>query len=367
VSNSTQLHQDAMARVEDALVARRRGAHERARELFQAALALELESAEQVTSQPSRSILFRSAAWLALEAEDPSEAERLAACGLADRGVPNRVKDELRAVAEEARLRLHRPLPPPTAASSLTLHVEGPEVGYGTAAPADIEPRKDALQHLVVRTAERHAGQAFRRRGIPPASLTRQLQQRVSYAAGSMVVQLTLGGDSPTLWDENAAIVEDVRSCLARFGEGGSDALREPIPDETYRENFAQLATRLAPDGRRVTSVDVAIATASGPLPVVRLRKRSANETPAKAPRSGPALETFQGQLRAADETTNKNTIKLLLGDAPYETVSIDVGDAVMEDIVRPLYGHVVRVTVQTQGKRRKMIGVPELVEGGDA
>ena len=367
MSNSTQLHQDAMARVEDALVARRRGAHERARELFQAALALELESAEQVTSQPSRSILFRSAAWLALEAEDPSEAERLAACGLADRGVPNRVKDELRAVAEEARLRLHRPLPPPTAASSLTLHVEGPEVGYGTAAPSDIEPRKDALQHLVVRTAERHAGQAFRRRGIPPASLTRQLQQRVSYAAGSMVVQLTLGGDRPTLWDENAAIVEDVRNCLARFGEGGSDALRETIPDETYRENFAQLATRLAPDGRRVTSVDVAIATASGPLPVVRLRKRSANEGPAKAPRLGPALETFKGPLRAADETTNKNTIKLLLGDAPYKTVSIDVGDAVMEDIVRPLYGHMVRVTVQTQGKLRKMIGVPELVEGGDA
>jgi hypothetical protein len=62
-----------------------------------------------------------------------------------------------------------------------------------------------------------------------------------------------------------------------------------------------------------------------------------------------------------------RNTIKLLLVDAPSTTVSIDVGDAIMEDIVRPLYGHVVRVTVQTQGKRRKMIGVPELVEGGDA
>ena len=42
MSASTQLHQDAMARVEDALVARRRGDHQRARELFQAALTLEL-------------------------------------------------------------------------------------------------------------------------------------------------------------------------------------------------------------------------------------------------------------------------------------------------------------------------------------
>jgi hypothetical protein len=240
-------------------------------------------------------------------------------------------------------------------------------VGYGTAAPADIEPRKDALQHLVVRTAERHAGHVFRRRGVPPASVTRQLQQRVAYAAGSVVVQVTLGGEQPSLWDENAAIVEDVSSCLAAFGEGGCDALRAPIPDEIYRENFVQLATRLAPDGRRVTSVDVAVATASGSRPVVHLRKRSANESPVKAPRQGPALETFTGALRAADETTTKNTIKLLLVDAPSTTVSIDVGDAIMEDIVRPLYGHVVRVTVQTQGKRRKMIGVPELVEGGDA
>jgi hypothetical protein len=368
VSNSTQLHQDAMARVEDALVARRRGAHERARELFQAALALELESAEQVTSQPSRSILFRSAAWLALEAEDPSEAERLAACGLADRGVPNRVKDELRAVAEEARLRLHRPLPPPTAASSLTLHVEGPEVGYGTAAPADIEPRKDALQHLVVRTAERHAGQAFRRRGIPPASLTRQLQQRVSYAAGSMVVQLTLGGDSPH------AVGRERRYCGRRS--------QLPCP---VRRGWERRASRTDPRRNIPREFRAACDTARPRRPSRHLGRRrnrhgewaaprgpsaqalSEREGPAKAPRSGPALETFQGQLRAADETTNKNTIKLLLGDAPYETVSIDVGDAVMEDIVRPLYGHMVRVTVQTQGKLRKMIGVPELVEGGDA
>lgn len=367
MSAANQPHHDAMALVEDALAARRRGDHERARELFAEALHLELAAAQHVSTQPSRSILFRSAAWLALEAEDASEAERLAACGLADHGVPNRVKDELRAVAEEARLRLHRPLPPPTAASSLTLHMEGPAVGYGTADPADVDPRKAALHSLVVRTAERHAGLVFRRRGPIPANVAQQLQPRVAYAAGSVVVQVTLGGDQPRLWDDNAAIVEDVRLCLAAFGEGGNEGLRKTIPDDIYRENFAQLATQLAPDGRRVTSVDVVVTTATGSRPAVRLRKRSADERPTKAPRLGPALETFTGALRAADETTRKNTIKLQLRDSPSTVVSIEVADAVMEDIVRPLYGRVVRVTVETQGTRRRLVGVPELAEGGDS
>jgi hypothetical protein len=151
VTDANQRHQDAMARVEEALLARRRGDHERARELFTIALRLELESAEQVPTQPSRSILFRSAAWLALEPRDagrPSGSQPVASPIVACRTASKR-----NSVPWPRRpdLRLHRALPPPTAVSSLTLHMEGPEVGYGTAAPADIEPRRDALQHLIVR------------------------------------------------------------------------------------------------------------------------------------------------------------------------------------------------------------------------
>ncbi|MCA9577724.1 MAG: tetratricopeptide repeat protein [Polyangiales bacterium] len=367
MSEANELHNRAMALVESALGARRRGDHAEARDVFAEAQRLELASAQKAETQPSRSILFRSAAWLALEAEDASEAERLAACGLADIGVPNKVKVELRAVAEEARLRLHQPLPPPTAMSSVTLHLEGPAVGYGTASAGDVDRRKGALQSIIVRTAERRARRPFRLHGGAPRDVVRQLQPRLSYAAGSMVVQVVLGGDQRELWDENAAVVEDVQRCLLAFSEGGTRALRAPIADDLYRENFAQLATQLAPDGKRVTSVDVLVATATGSQKPVRMRRHGSEDRKAKSLPVGPALDVLEGELRGVDETTPRNTIKILLSGANATAVSVQVGDAVMEDIVRPLYGRVVRVTVATVGKQHKLIGVPELVDDDES
>lgn len=358
MNESTKLHHEAMEHVDGALAARRAGDHPRAREGFARALELERRAAEGEQTQPSRSILFRSAAWLALEAEDAAEAERLAACGLADRHVPERVKGELRAVAEEARLRLHRPLPPPTAASSLTLHLDGPEIGHGTADSADVDPRVAAVKHLVVRTAERHARWPFRTRGAPAAALMHQIRPRVAYAAASVEVQITLGGSQPLLWDENGLIVEDVRRGLAAFVQGGEDALTPLITDATYRENFANLAAQLSPDGARVTSVDVLAATARGPLPVVHLRPRPAVVRPGR--RSGGARELV-GELRAADETRSKNTIKVQDDDGVVHRVC--VRDAVMEDIVRPFYGSRVRVRVRQRGRDLELVGLPQVAE----
>ncbi len=362
MNDRTKLHHEAMARVDDALVLRRAGAHTRARDAFACALDLERRAADAETTQPSRSILYRSAAWLALEAEDAAEAERLAACGLADRDVPDRVKGELRAVAEEARMRLHQALPPPTAASSVTLHLEGPDVGYGSASPIDVDPRRTALQHMFTRTAERRAGLQFRRRGAPARHLAQQLQPRVRYAPGSVVVQVTLGGDQPDLWDANAEIVQEVRRGLVAFCEAGTEGLRAAIPDETYRENFGLLAAQLGPDGERVTSVDVYAATGEGALPIVRLRELTREGRPAR--RSDDATtEVLVGELRGADETTASNTIKLQLVEPAGATVLIQVGDAAMEDIVRPLYGRLVTVTVRKRGKKRVLVGAPAAVE----
>lgn len=358
MTDTAALHDEAMAIADEGDRARRTGDHPEAREYFARAMALERRAADAETTQPSRSILYRSAAWLALEAEDAVEAERLAACGLSDREVPDRVKGELRAVAEEARLRLHRPLPPPTAVSSLTLHLEGPEVGYGGADTADVDPRVAAVKHLVVRTAERRQGRDFRARGAPAAALLRQLQPRVGYAAGSVVVQVTLGGSQPSLWDDNGLIVDDVRRGLAAFAQGGEEALTLLITDSTYRENFVNLASQLSPDGSRVTSVDVLAATARGPLPVVHLRRRPSVTRIGRRP-SGE--REIVGELRAADETQSKNTIKVQDDDGGVHRVR--VRDAVMEDIVRPFYGARVRVVVRPRGGDLELVGLPQVAE----
>ena len=100
------LHDQAMDLSHRADCARDAGDHDDARALYAAALDLERRAAESVVSEPSRGILHRSAAWLALEVGEPGEAARLALAGLAAQGVPERVRRELRDVLAAAREQL---------------------------------------------------------------------------------------------------------------------------------------------------------------------------------------------------------------------------------------------------------------------
>jgi hypothetical protein len=358
---TTKLHDEAMLLAEQADGARRAGDHAAAKRLFQLSLEKDRTAAESELTQPSRCILFRSAAWLALEAEDPAEAERMAAKGLSDVGTPERVKNELRQVAEEARLRLHMPLPPPSAVASLTLHMEGPAVGFGGAETSEIVPRIEAMQAAVTRTAERQAGSPFRRKGQATPALRQQLQPRMQVAAGSVIVQLTLGGGHPALWDRNEQVIAETRRCFEAYAKEGVAGLVTLIPDDTYRENFAALVARLAPDGKRVTSVDLVGATAKGPLPVVMLRGRTPS-VDRKATGKTADRREIVGELRAADGLAKETKIGLVCDDGKVE--KIIVSDAVLNDVVRPYYGERVRVTVQAKSRGRwALVGLPEMAE----
>ena len=102
-----------MARLDEAVVARMSGDSNRYRSLQQQAFETEREAAELLTDgyehEPTRSILFRSAASLALDCGDYSEAERLASAGLAGHP-PAAVAQELRDV--QARTRICTPSTP---------------------------------------------------------------------------------------------------------------------------------------------------------------------------------------------------------------------------------------------------------------
>ncbi len=95
------LHDEAMELAQLALVARQTGDQERAAALTLEAFGCEAQAAdlvpEGVDSEPTRSILYRSAAWLALQANLPDEAVRLAKQGLAGSPPP-----EIAAELEEA-------------------------------------------------------------------------------------------------------------------------------------------------------------------------------------------------------------------------------------------------------------------------
>lgn len=72
------------------------GALDAARALYAEALPLARAAAEAEQTEPSRAVLYRSAAWVAVAAGDPREAYRLAEAGLSGEGVPDREAVALR-------------------------------------------------------------------------------------------------------------------------------------------------------------------------------------------------------------------------------------------------------------------------------
>lgn len=99
IAQCTKLHQQAMGIAAQADIARKRRAFSKAKKFYNEALALERAAAmgfkDRLKYEPTRSVLFRSAATLANLAGDKRECERLLCMGLAG-NPPDEIADELR-------------------------------------------------------------------------------------------------------------------------------------------------------------------------------------------------------------------------------------------------------------------------------
>ena len=108
MSQVRTLHQQAMQHLDAANVARMSGNREQARQFTRQAYEIEKQAAELLADtpqhEPTRAILYRSAALLALDCSEPREAERLLAAGLSG----NRVRCPRRTTPRLAR---HRSAP----------------------------------------------------------------------------------------------------------------------------------------------------------------------------------------------------------------------------------------------------------------
>jgi hypothetical protein len=104
MSSVGEYHQRAMESANQALEARRRGDEAQARAHFLEALAHERRAAKMVAqglaAEPTRSVLHRSAAALAVECGEIREAERLIAIALSGEP-PEEIAAELRALWQE--------------------------------------------------------------------------------------------------------------------------------------------------------------------------------------------------------------------------------------------------------------------------
>ena len=263
------LHIEAMNIAEEAFIAQRRGNNNIATDLFQKALDLEQRAAEHLPlsteSEPTRSILYRSAASLAFNLKDYELADRLIARGLS--GYPPKdIKEELKNLYEDVNFLRHlRSKGLILDKSQWLMTIAGDAVRYGGTAADYLMMRVDRVSSLFYRTVERMLKLPYRTAGGVDKKIKQQYGLFInSFAPGSFAVSFQVGTPDPQLhlpgFEETPSIepelvVDEIMSCFEIFESNEPKSLKERIIDEDYYENFIGLAKQIAPDGKNINLI----------------------------------------------------------------------------------------------------------------
>ena len=345
---------------DEASYAARKGDDDEAKKLHFLALENERAAAQLIATsydlEPTRSVLFRSAASLAIDCGDFREAEKLVAQALTG-NPPEEIAEELRDLLEQVHFRRHLAL------RGVTLHraefqmtLAGSAIGFGIAPSAEFVTRIQDLDRLLYRTAERKLGRAFRDRGRRSTQLAKEVGTYITVPrAASFAVTVHIGLSAQLAlpgMDLPQQVIDDTLDCFQAIQDGNLDALHRQIPDVAYRRNFFALAKRLAPDGVDVTSVGfIAGAPGHDERRVLLTRYQTALPLPqAVLPEEKGTPVTVRGTLRFADSRTqSKNEIRLV--DTRNAEHRIVVPEGMMDDIVRPLWDYEVEVFGLRRGR----------------
>jgi hypothetical protein len=318
MSSVLQFHNEAMDLVEAAFAAKVRRESSLADDLLVRALDLERRAADLVrfdfSAEPTRSVLYRSAASLALQCKEFREAERLVAAGLAG-NPPEEIAEELRDLLEQVHFERHLSLRGITLSpTELQLSMMGKGVGLGMTLNEEFVVRAQAIEKICLRTAERKAGEKFREKGRTRKALREQFGLLVAAPReGSFAVTFRIGVPQEQLslpgLETPAQVIDEMLDCLELFETGNLEELRGRIADEAYYANFVGLVRQLAPDGDEVRQVGFT-ADRNGRERRVSLRERSllplATDVRRKQSQAKPV--TIVGELRIANAVSRHIT-----------------------------------------------------------
>jgi hypothetical protein len=370
MSTINELHSKAMDLAETAFFHSRKGESILASQYFAKALELERRAAYMLSideiNEPSRSILFRSAASLAFNAGDPISAERLAAQGLAGFPPPE-IQEELRDLLEEIAFYRHlstHGMQLSEAEWKMTL--DGSAVKKGVVLTDLLMARVEKVSSLVRRTVERKLGLPFQvNRGVPDGRRDRYGLFTRAFAPSSFAVIFQLGQPDEkqiplfTGELEPVQVIDEVLTCLSFVENEHVDLLSERIPDQDYLENFIGLARQIAPDGKDIKTVGFTVLRGGeeSSLAIRKNRKaigRAFSRVTKQADNDDSPGEilVLNGVLNFASSPRSKSygTVKLIdLITGKHKT--IHVRKSLMKDIVQPYYEENVQVTVIKKGE----------------
>lgn len=366
-------HRKAMDFADAAFLAKRKGNPVQAHEYYRQALAKEREAANAISDrydlEPSRSVLYRSAATLALSCKDFREAERLASCGLASENTPEEIGEELRDVLADVYFSRHHKLHGITIDSNeLQLSLEGSAVGRGFTRDNLVGPRIQNVSVLLRRTISRLLGRPFEG-SIQSRSEFVYLSAPVaaSYAIGFRIgtknteyLGTPLSGMEQSVPSLNLStrVVDEFLTCIDLVDQKDMQSLRQRICDETYRRNFLALAKKLAPDGSDVHSVGFATTLDGNERRVIFSTQRDDLKL-IEIMNSNTADERIEirGKLLGANATQQRmGSIQVVEDSKTKHTIKVPRG--MMADIVKPMFEEEVIVIAAKNRDKHMLIDI---------
>jgi hypothetical protein len=367
----SKFHDEAMNLAELAAVAKVRGDFPQADELLRKAYASEVKAAylmiEVSSPEPTRSVLFRSAASLAIDCNELRDAEKLTALGLCGNPPPD-IAEELRDLFERVNFQRHLDLHGVVLEDDeLQMSIAGRSVSLGIAPSDQLIGRIEHARKLMFRTIERLLHRPYREAGAMARTLREYGLFVSTPRAASFAVTLRVSRPKPPLpgfegeveFIHSSEIIDEIMSCLETFSKSEERELREKIPDDAYFRNFVGIAKNLAPDGTEIRQVGFTALrrgqekrlSLTVPRDQIRLAPERVYEMEAGA---DGKIVTVTGRLLLADaRRSGRERIQLIDDTGQAHTVIVPEG--MMSDIVKPLWEERVRVTGYYQWRRREI------------
>jgi len=374
MNNVTALHRRAMDFMDAATASRRTGDSSGAYQQLRSAVNLETEAANLLrfvpSAEPSRSILYRSAASLALQCEMYSEAENLIYRALA--GDPSEeLREDLQILLENTSFKRHLAVKGVALSNrDVQVVIEGKGIGYGVAPTSEVLPRVEGTNLLLYRTAERLGERAYREAGRPTDEIKDLAESFIGLPrAASYAFSLTIGRSRQMYFDDPSEnLLNELLDCLEFVERGDENSLRRRIVEPAYYNNFIALAQNILPDGVLVKTVGFTVQRAEGTREV-SLRKTAHSVREQFSPVLTPTTKRIargmerpvevSGQLRLADSVHENNRIQVVPEHG--RAVTIYVPEGMMTDIVKPLWDTWVTVDGLKMGRSITLMSIRKM------
>lgn len=360
-----ELHREAMKYYDLALFSKRDD-HSKVAEYSFKAFEFEKQAfilfSSESNDEPTRTVLLRSAANLAMLASLPREAEKLIAIGLAG-DPPEELAEELRDILQQVNFFRHLETKGVELdQNEIQLSISGNEVGHGIIRSDEFLNRIEIIEKLAFRTADRLRKKPFKERGRKKKSDVVEFEPFLSVPrAASFAVTIRFGHSTNQIAipgaDSQTFLIDDLLQNIETINEGNYDKLSGAIKEDDYRRNFLALIKKLAPDGERIKLVGLTVKRDNEirTIPLTKIKSDfQIDESSQIDEEPKPESVKLIGVLSFAD--SKKSKIKLT--DDNSKDFIITVPKGLLSDVVKPYFEEEVILKGIKTGKKIELTDV---------